>query len=220
MDKKALYNLSYGVFMLASRAGTKNSGCITNTCMQVANSPVRLAISCMNGNYTCDIIKESGYFTLSVLDENCSFATICHFGYQSGRNVNKFEDAKFLVDMHRIPYLIDETCAVISCRVRQAIDLRTHTMFIAEVTDARILNSNKPLTYAYYQANIKPDKNQMVSAIIENNRKRKIVGWKCKICGYEYRGADLPLEFECPICGHPLEDFEPVYCDICNGFIN
>ena len=80
MDKKALYNLSYGVFMLATRSGNVVNGCITNTCIQVANNPVRIAISVLNSNYTCDLIKESGIFTLSLLDQTCSFETIRHFG--------------------------------------------------------------------------------------------------------------------------------------------
>lgn len=84
MDKKALYNLSYGVFMLATRSGNVVNGCITNTCIQVANNPVRIAISVLNSNYTCDLIKESGIFTLSLLDQTCSFETIRHFGFQSG----------------------------------------------------------------------------------------------------------------------------------------
>ena len=72
MDKKALYNLSYGVFMLATRSGNVVNGCITNTCIQVANNPVRIAISVLNSNYTCNLIKESGNFTLSLLDQTCS----------------------------------------------------------------------------------------------------------------------------------------------------
>ena len=81
MDKKALYSLSYGVFMLATKAGDKVNGCITNTCMQVANSPTRVAISVLNSNYTCDLIKESGVFTLSLLDQTATFETIKHFGF-------------------------------------------------------------------------------------------------------------------------------------------
>ena len=83
MDKKAIYNLSYGVFMLSTRSGEKVNGCITNTCMQVAGNPVRVAISVLNTNYTCDLLKESGIFALSILDQTCSFATIKHFGFQS-----------------------------------------------------------------------------------------------------------------------------------------
>ena len=99
MDKKALYNLSYGVFMLATRSGNVVNGCITNTCIQVANNPVRIAISVLNSNYTCDLIKESGIFTLSLLDQTCSFETIRHFGFQSGRDVDKFAKCSSLPRM-------------------------------------------------------------------------------------------------------------------------
>ena len=98
MDKKAIYNLTYGVFMLSTKFGDVVNGCITNTCMQVANSPTRIAISVLNSNYTCDLIKKSGVFALSLLSEDCTFETIKHFGFQSGRDVNKFEDLKMPVD--------------------------------------------------------------------------------------------------------------------------
>ena len=82
MDKKALYKLSYGVFMLSTRDGETVNGCITNTCMQVANSPTRIAIAVINTNYTCDLIKKSGVFALSLLDQTCSYELIKHFGFQ------------------------------------------------------------------------------------------------------------------------------------------
>ena len=183
MEKKALYNLSYGVFMLSTRSGEKVNGCITNTCMQVANDPVRIAISVLNSNYTCDLIKESGIFALSLLDVECSFETIKHFGFQSGRDVDKMKDLTLPVDQQ---------------------DLGTHTLFIAEVTDAKLLNENAPLTYADYQNRVKPKKKEIP-------QDKKIVGWRCKICNYVYEGSELPADYICPICGHDVSDFEPIF---------
>ena len=160
MDKKALYNLSYGVFMLATRSGNVVNGCITNTCIQVANNPVRIAISVLNTNYTCDLIKESGIFTLSLLDKTCSFETIRHFGFQSGRDVDKFANITVPTDANAVPYLGWQVCSVLSARVVSRQDLGTHTLFIAEVTDAKLLSDNPPLTYADYQSHIKPKPEQ------------------------------------------------------------
>ena len=108
MDKKALYNLSYGVFMLSSSTGDKANGCITNTCMQIANSPVRVAISVLNTNYTCDIIKESNIFALSILDNTCTFETIKHFGFQSGRDVDKFKEMSQAIVANRYDACLDD----------------------------------------------------------------------------------------------------------------
>ena len=216
MDKKVLYNMTYGLYMLSSKSSTKLSGCIIDTCMQVANSPLQLAVSCMNGNYTCDIIKDSGLFTLSILDQTCTFPLICHFGYQSGRNVDKFQNLQILTDANGLPFLIDQACGVISCKVIEQIDLGTHTMFIGEVMDTAKLSSYSPLTYSDYLSKIKPSKREIETRVSAN--KRKIVGWKCRICGYEYRGEKLPPDFECPMCGHPKEDFEPVYGAFCSEF--
>ncbi len=204
MDKKALYNLTYGVFMLATKSDDSVNGCITNTCMQVANSPLRVAISVINANYTCELIKKSGIFSLSILDKSCTFETIKHFGFQSGRDVNKFANIKCPVDINGVPYMGWQTCAVISCKVVDSIDLGSHTLFIAEIEDANVLSQNEPLTYAYYQSNIKPKPEKKISD-------KKIIGWRCKICNYVYNGAELPDDFTCPLCGHGADDFEPVY---------
>ena len=138
MDKKAIYNLTYGVFMVSTKAGEVANGCITNTCIQVAGNPVRIAISVLNSNYTCDLIKESGIFAVSILDNDCTFETIKHFGFQSGRDVDKFGNITPPTDCNDVPYLGCQSCAVISGKVVEQHDLGTHTLFIAEVVDANV----------------------------------------------------------------------------------
>lgn len=206
MDKKALYKLSYGVFVLTTKVGEKQNGCITNTCIQVANSPMRVAISVLNTNYTCDLIKESGLFALSLLDQTVMFQTIQHFGMQSGRDVDKFADMKAPTDCNGIPYIAWQTCAVLSCKVVSSQNLGSHTLFIAEVVDAVSLSENAPLTYADYQEHVKPKPEK-------KKEDKKIVSWRCKICGYIYEGSELPVDYACPLCGHGEEDFEPIYAE-------
>lgn len=206
MDKKAIYSLSYGVFMLSTKVGDKVNGCITNTCIQVANNPTRVAISVLNTNYTCELLKQSGVFALSILDQQCNFDTIKHFGFQSGRDVDKFDGIRMPEDCNGIPYMGWYSCAVISGKVVEQYELGTHTLFIAEVVDAKTLSDNAPLTYADYQDHVKPKPEA-------KKTDRKIVGWRCKICNYVYEGSELPSDFSCPICGHGPEDFEPVYED-------
>jgi len=205
MEQKAFFNLSYGVFILGTKAGGKINACITNTCFQAAANPVRLAISCINQNLTCEMIKESGVFSLSVLDKTCTFDLIQRFGYQSGRNVDKFQDFKYELDSNGCPYVTSQVCSVFECKVLSSQDLGSHTLFVAEVTEAKVVSDKAPLTYADYQKDVKPKNNKSAQP------EKKIVGWRCKICGYEYRGSELPADFECPICGHPADDFEPIY---------
>lgn len=204
MDNKALYNLSYGVFFLATKSGDKVNACITNTCIQVANSPTRIAIAVLNTNYTCDLIKESGEFAISLLDQSITFDEIKHFGMQSGRDVNKFEGRNDPVLESGIPYLAKSACSVLTAKVCESVELGSHTLFIAELTDAIVLSDLPPVTYADYQSKIKP-KPQAVAT------DKEIVGWKCKICGYIYEGKELPKDYACPLCGHGPEDFEPIY---------
>ena len=152
------------------------------------------------------MIEESGVFALSILDRSCTFETIKRFGYQSGRNVNKFEGFDYAVAENACPYLKNEACSVIEAKVCNKLDLGTHMLFIAEVTEAKVLSDKEPVTYSFYQSDIKPKVNGGAGG-----PEKKIKGWRCKICGYEYDGAELPADYECPICGHPAEDFEPIY---------
>ena len=205
MEKKALYNLSYGVFMLSTRSGEKVNGCITNTCMQVANDPVRIAISVLNSNYTCDLIKESGIFTLSLLDQTCSFETIRHFGFQSGREVDKFADYTAYQNAENgVPYITEGTNAYLAVKVTQTVDLGSHTMFIGEVTEMEVLSEEPSANYEYYQEEVKP-KPEEVGKTADGQ-----TVWRCTICGYEYVGEELPEDFICPLCKHPASDFEKV----------
>lgn len=203
MDNKALYSISYGLFLLGSQHDGKINACITNTCMQVASDPVRLAISVLNQNYTCDLIKKSGLFCLSILDKTSQFELFKHFGYQSGKNIDKFADWEFKTDKNGCPYITKNSCSFISCKVVSQTDLGTHTLFIAEIQDAQITSQNVPVTYNDYQKDIKPK--------VQIQENKKIIGWRCKICGYEYMHPELPQDYECPLCGHPRDDFEPIY---------
>lgn len=217
MDNKALYSLQYGVFLLGSKNadGSKINACITNTCFQAANGPTRIAISVIKQNLTCEMIEESGEFALSVLSKNCSLETIKRFGYQSGRTADKFAGFSYEKGTNGCPYISSEACAVIEAKVCNKLDLGSHMLFIAEIVDAKVLGSDEALTYAYYQSHIKnkADASAAAGAGAAGGAgpEKKIKGWRCKICGYEYVGADLPEGFECPICGHPADDFEPIY---------
>ena len=69
-----------------------------------------------------------------------------------------------------------------------------------------MLSDRESLTYAYYQRELKPKPAQA-------EPERRIVGWRCRICGFVYDGPELPADYLCPLCGHPAEDFEPIYAE-------
>lgn len=204
MDNKAFYNLTYGVFLLSTAFEGKKNACIINTCIQVANSPTRLLISCINANYTTELLKKSGAFTLSVLDNTCTFDFIKNFGLQSGRNADKFDSIEFKLNSNKIPYIETYASSLFSCHIVEKMDLGSHTAFVAEVDEAKVLSHNTALTYSDYQNKLKPKP-------ANANPAGKIKGWRCKICGYVFDGEKLPADFLCPLCGHPASDFEPIY---------
>lgn len=205
MDMKAMYKLSYGLFVLTAKRGDKDNGCITNTAIQVTSEPNRISIAVNKANYTHDMVLETGKFNVSIISEKADFDLFKHFGFQSGRDVDKFAD---FTDCARaengIFYITKGTNAVISAEVEQCIDLGSHTLFIAKVTDLMVLDAASSATYEYYQNNIKP-KPQAVGTTPTGQ-----TIWRCRICGYEYVGEELPEDFICPLCKHPASDFEKV----------
>ena len=205
MDMKAMYKLSYGLFVLTAKRGEKDNGCITNTAIQVTSEPNRISIAVNKANYTHDMVLETGRFNVSIISEKADFDLFKHFGFQSGRDVDKFAD---FTDCARaengIFYITKGTNAVISAEVEQCIDLGSHTLFIAKVTDLMVLDAASSATYEYYQNNIKP-KPQAVGTTPTGQ-----TIWRCRICGYEYVGEELPEDFICPLCKHPASDFEKV----------
>lgn len=203
MNQKAMYNLTYGLFVLTSRVGGKDSGCIINTAGQVTSTPNRISIAVNKDNFTHDLVKESGKFNISILSEKASFDIFKHFGFQSGRNVNKFEGYSGCErSANGLFYITEGTNAYISATVEQAIDLGSHTLFIAAVDDMEVLTEEPSATYGYYQSSIKPKP--------ERNAVKGKTAWRCTICGYVYEGEELPADFICPICKHPASDFEKV----------
>ena len=200
MDNKAMHRLSYGLFVLTAKEGEKDNGCIVNTVIQVTTEPNCIAVAVNKKNYTHDMIERTGMFNVSVLTEKSSFETYKHWGFQSGADVDKAKEITFSRANNGIIYLTEETNAFISARVRSAIDLGTHTLFLADVTDAEVLSDDPSVTYAYYQSNIKQAP--------KTDAPKK--GFICTVCGYIYEGEKLPADYICPVCKHGAADFEKI----------
>ena len=204
MDKKAMYAISYGLFVVTAFDGEKHNGCITNTVMQVTADPNRISVAVNKSNYTCGMIERSGRFTANVIAQNADFSLFQRFGFQSGRDADKFAgfSGAWAGECGMIVY--EGTNAWIAAEVEQKIDLGSHMLFIGRVKDMETLGSVPSATYAYYQENIKPKPEK-----VGKTKDGKTI-WRCRICGYEYVGEELPEDFICPICKHPASDFEKV----------
>lgn len=200
MNNSALNNINCGLFVLTAKDGNKQSGCIINTVMQVTAQPVKISVTVNKSNYTTEIIKKTGEFNVSCIDESAEFSLFKNFGFSSGRDTDKFADfSDYETAPNGINYISKSTNAFMSAKVVDTIDVGTHYLFVAEVTDAEVLSELPSASYSYYHQNIKPQPEKKTT---EKTR------WVCKICGYVYEGDELPEDFVCPICNHPASDFE------------
>lgn len=203
MDNNTMFRLTYGLFILTASEEGKDNGCIINTAGQVTSTPNQISITVNKENLTHDMILKTRKFNLSILSETADFELFKRFGFQSGREADKFAGlAEKRKSPNEIYYITKGTNGYISAYVHQTLDLGTHTMFIAEVVGMEVLSEVPSTTYTYYQNHIKPKP--------ETKPESGKTIWRCKVCGYEYVGEELPADFVCPICKHPVSDFEKV----------
>ena len=196
-DLTALFKIGYGLYVVTSKDGDKDNGCIVNTVTQVTNEPNRIAVCVNKANYTHDIIKKTGVLNVNCLSQEAPFKIFQQYGFQSGRDADKFAGMGELPRTDNgLVFLPMYVNAVMSLKVEQYVDLDTHGMFICTVDEARVLSNVETMTYTYYQEHVKPKP--------ETEGK---VGWVCTVCGYIYEGEELPEDFICPLCKHPASDF-------------
>lgn len=198
-DLTALFNIGYGLYVVTSNDGKKDNGLIVNTVTQVTNTPNRIAVTINKENYSHHVIKQTGIMNINCLTVDAPFAVFEAFGFQSGRNVDKFKDCTPLRSDNGLVFLPRYINSFMSLKVEQYIDLDTHGMFICSVTEARVVSDRDTMSYTYYYDNVKPKP--------ETDGKK---GYVCKVCGYVYEGDTLPEDFICPLCKHGASDFEPI----------
>ena len=198
-DMTALYKLGYGLYVVTSNDGKKDNGLIVNTVSQVADNPNKIAVTINKANYSHHVIKQTGVMNVNCLTVDAPFHVFEVFGFQSGRNVDKFADCTPLRSENGLVFLPRYINAFLSLKVEQYVDLESHGMFICSVTEARTISDRESMTYAYYHANVKPKP--------QTEGKK---GYVCTICGYVYEGDPLPEDFICPLCKHGVQDFEPI----------
>ena len=198
-DLTALFNIGYGLYVVTSNDGKKDNGCIVNTVSQLTSQPNRVAVCINKQNYTHHVVKSTGILNVNCLSIEAPFSVFENFGFQSGRNVDKFANWETPRSDNGLVFLPKYINSFMSLKVEDYLDLGTHGMFICSVTEARVLNRVETMTYTYYQKNVKP------KPATEGKK-----GWVCKICGYVYEGDELPEDFICPLCKHGAADFEPI----------
>lgn len=199
MENSALFKVGYGLYILSAKNENRDNACMINTFMQISDNPLTGIISVNKENCTYDIIRETKKFNVSILSTDTPFELIKHFGFQSGKTCNKFDNFNNVKrSKNGLLYLSEYTNAFLSGEVIEMLDFNSHTVFKALITDAVNLSDAETLTYSYYQKNIKPK---------PDAPKTPGKGYRCSICNYVLDSDTLPDDFICPICKHGASDF-------------
>lgn len=228
MNLKAFHKISYGMYVISSKMKDKINGQIANTVFQVVSEPPTIAVSINKENLTHEYIQESKVFTVSILSEDTPMKFIRHFGFKSGRNLDKFRDVSYKVGIAGAPIILENTIGYLDAELVDAVDVGTHTVFIGKVVDAEIISDKEPMTYAYYHK-IKGGKAPKTAPTYikgeTQKEESKMAKYKCTVCGYVYNpekgdpdsGIKPGTPFEellddwvCPVCGAEKSEFEEV----------
>jgi flavin reductase (DIM6/NTAB) family NADH-FMN oxidoreductase RutF/rubredoxin len=225
MNLKALRNLSYGLYVVSSRKGDRFNGQIANTVMQVTSEPPTVAVCINKQNLTHEFIAESKAFTASMLSQDTPLAFIGHFGFKSGRELDKFKDVNYKLGESKAPIVLDHTLAYLEAEVVNQVDVGTHTIFIGELVGADVLKEGEPMTYAYYHQVKRGTTPKTAPSYIEERKEvaSKMAKYRCTVCGYIYDPElgdpdgdikpgtsfeDIPDTWVCPVCGASKDQFE------------
>ncbi|TET16893.1 MAG: High molecular weight rubredoxin, partial [Dehalococcoidia bacterium] len=224
---KALYKLGYGLYVVSSRKGDRLNGQIANTAIQITSEPPTIAVSINKNNLTHEFIKESKVLAVSVLSQDTPLSFIGHFGFKSGRDIDKLEGINYKIGETRAPVVTDNALAYLEAKVTQEVDVGTHTIFVGELVGADVIREGEPMTYAYYHQVKRGTTPKTAPVYIEEKKEAapKMAKYECAVCGYVYDPElgdpdggvkpgtpfeEIPDDWVCPVCGVGKDEFEKI----------
>ncbi len=221
-DKQAFHSLSYGMYVIGTRFGDKDYGCVANTFAQVTSSPLQVSVALNKENATTAAVRQAGRFTASCLSEQADMQLIGTFGFHTSTELDKFAQHASARDEAGMPYVAEQCCAWFSAKVVSELDLGTHVLFVGEVQEcAKIADAGSPMTYAFYHqvkggktppkaSSYLGDELPAAAPAESNGVEQPKIAWRCTICGHMEYVDELPDDFVCPVCGVGKEFFERV----------
>jgi len=227
MNLKALHQLGYGLYIVGSKKGGKLNCQIANTVFQVCSEPPVIAVAINKGNLTHEFITESKVFTASILSHDTPLNFVGHFGFKSGREIDKLKDVHYNLGVTGAPIVLDYTLAYLEAKVINQADVGTHTIFIGEVVGADVVKEGEPMTYAYYHKVKRGTTPKTAPSYIEPRKEiaPKVAKYECTVCGYIYDPElgdpdggikpgtpfeEIPDDWVCPVCGASKDQFKKI----------
>ena len=150
MNAKTLHKLGYGMYVVASKQGDRLNAQIANTVFQITSEPPTVAVSINKSNLTHQFIQESKVFTVAVLCQDTPVSFVGHFGFKSGRDINKLEGVDYRIGKTGAPLVTENAVAYLEAEVIKEVDLGSHTIFIGSLVDADVISDEVCMTYDYY----------------------------------------------------------------------
>ena len=227
MNLKALHKLGYGLYVVGSTKGGKLNVQIANTVFQVCSEPPVIAVAINTQNLTHEFITGSKVFTVSVLSQDTPLSFIGHFGFKSGREIDKLKGINYKLGETKAPIVLDHALAYLEAKVIDHVDVGTHSIFVGELVAADDTKEGEPMTYAYYHKVKRGTTPKTAPSYIEPRKEvaPKVAKYECTVCGYIYDPElgdpdggikpgtpfeEIPDDWVCPVCGASKDQFKKI----------
>jgi len=151
MDRAVLRQLSYGMYIVASKKEGRYNGQVANAVFQVCAEPPLVAVCINRDNLTHAYIEESRVFSVSILEQETPMRFIGRFGYRTGRDIDKFDGVEHRTGTTGAPVVTGHALGYLEARIVDSMDVGTHTLYVGRLIDAAVLEEGTPMTYAYYR---------------------------------------------------------------------
>ncbi|MGM0472305.1 MAG: rubredoxin [Bacillota bacterium] len=224
MNLKVLHNLTYGLYIVSTKSGDKINGLAANTAVQTSADPATISVCINRDCYTNELIKESGVISISILAKEAPLQLIGNFGFQCGRNNDKFADVDYKLGETGAPIVTEDTVGAIEGEVIETIEIETHTVFFCKIVNTEQLSDQEPMSYSYYHKVKKGQTPKSAPSYVEDDETDNDTTGEyiCDVCGYVYNPEegdpdngiepgtafeDLPDDWKCPICGVGKDQF-------------
>ena len=164
-------------------------------------------------------------FAVSVLCQDTPLSFIGHFGFESGRDIDKLEGINYKIGQTKTPVVTDNAVSYMEARVIKEMDVGTHTIFVGEIIDADILSEKACMTYDYYHQVKRGTTPKAAPSYVKEKKEvtLQMARYKCSVCGWVYDPElgdqdggiapgtpfeKLPDDWVCPVCSAAKSNFE------------
>ncbi|MGE5224006.1 MAG: flavin reductase family protein [Omnitrophica WOR_2 bacterium] len=143
--RRAMRQWATGVSVVTTSLNGVRHGMTVNSFTSVSLTPPLLLVSLERSTRTHRLIKQAGFFGVTILSHSQQEVSDCFAGRHTELE-DRFYNLKTHVLVTGAPF-VDGGLAYVDCKVVSSYEVGTHTLFIGEVLALELTDLHQPLIY-------------------------------------------------------------------------